>query len=85
MTFTEQDLKSLGFKRKWASDKSGYWYENKFNHKVLGGIIIAINSEMKLMNLGFKDSYNFHEMRWRVKLTPENLDLFIRFAKGEKL
>lgn len=26
-TMTEQELKKLGFKRKWLSDRSGYWMQ----------------------------------------------------------
>ena len=31
----EQELKKLGFKKKWLSDKSGYWFQYSFKIKDL--------------------------------------------------
>jgi len=75
MTPTEQDLKSLGF-IVYGDGRIIYdFYHPIFGHCTIL-VILGVN-QIKLIGEKFS-------MRPE-KLTPKSLDLFIRFAKGEKL
>ena len=79
----DEYLIGLRFKRKWLSDKSGYWFEKSFKHKILGLVVIHTNSDLTTIYLQFYDNSNYFDRS--KKLTRKNIDLFIRFAKGEMI
>jgi len=78
---TEQDLIKLGFKRKWFDDKSGYWFEKRFKHNICGKLSIEVITDRPWIGV----ILHINDEMFREPLTTANLDLFIRFAKGEKL
>lgn len=61
---TEKKLKKIGFKKKWFSDDSGYWFELKFKHK---GIKLRLsvqtdkNREVYYLEVKVFDSQFTHE------------------------
>jgi hypothetical protein len=38
-------LKQYGFKKKWTTDKSGYWWEKKIAHPCLRGLKISVEED----------------------------------------
>jgi len=46
----EIEIQKLGFKRRWLTDKSGYWFEKKFKLKDLKSQFI-IETDHKLFQL----------------------------------
>jgi len=71
---TEQDLIDRGFK----FIREGYFLQ-KFNHKILGEIEISV-----IFNYGINIVNNQFDIDIDYPL-HDNLDLFIRFAKGQKI
>jgi hypothetical protein len=50
----EAKLKTLGFKKKWLDDHSGYWLEKKF--KLLKGFLkLGIETDRKILYLSFSN------------------------------
>ncbi|PNX45632.1 MAG: hypothetical protein BV456_13345 [Thermoplasmata archaeon M8B2D] len=72
---TEQDLIKLGFN----NSNHFKYYRKDFEHIILCDICIKIIDDEIL--LGSTGKYIIAKL----PLTHDNLDLFIRFAKGEKL
>ncbi len=35
-------IKAFGFKKKYLDDKSGFWFQKKMKHKLLGNVLFTI-------------------------------------------
>jgi len=77
---TEQDLIKLGFVERFTFNKRKF-FEIQFNNQLIGTLEIYVSFIDNTIKL-WADTDCINITR---ELSHENLDLFIRFAKGEKI
>lgn len=85
----EKKLKKLGFKKKWLSDKSGFWFEKNFKYKDLRLQLMA-DLDNKHICLGIRVDPNgtikiklssCYDFVYQKKLTIKNVKLLIKRYK----
>ena len=55
----EIGLKKIGFKKKYLDDKSGYWFERKYDIPVFGKITVLVDDIGNKINLIFEVKSNY--------------------------
>lgn len=82
---TEKYLLKLGFKRKWLSDKSGYWLEKKLKNKYFKNLIISYDISMKLISVWCRqiDEENYNHSIIETKHSKKKVkELLIMFDEN---
>jgi len=82
-----KQLKSLGFKKKWLSDKSGWWYEKVIKHWLFKKIEVEIDGldYGPVSNVSPTVSIYIDHCNDPVGVTSiENLNKVLKLLKNEK-
>lgn len=82
---TESYLLSIGFKRRWLSDKSGYWLEKKIKNKYFKHLIISFDFSLKLISVWCRqiDDEKYNHLIIETKYSKKKLnDILIMFDEN---
>lgn len=78
-----EEIKALGFKKKWCGDRSGWWWEKSFNHPIFRKIFIMVDDDNLSMDIkpyltGHTDHYC---TVYGMKFTTERLNQLLQWVE----